>query len=153
MPCPCRYLAMTCRVKSHITCRAPAVLLPCRAALIHTCHAEPPAILRQCRVLRESPRGIRKYPTARLLLVANFLELPVVAGRSRTRAGRPYAVSGRPMLIHTCRAMPIPFPCRAVPWPWEVALELHGRGTAWERHEMCESNTVALCKSNGEDTI
>jgi hypothetical protein len=26
-------------------------------------------------------------------------------------------------------------------------------GTARERHGMCESNTAALCKSNGKDTI
>jgi hypothetical protein len=32
----------------------------------------------------------------------------VVAGRSRTRAGRPHAVSERPMLIHTWHAMPMP---------------------------------------------
>jgi hypothetical protein len=43
-------------------CRAHAVPLPCRAALIDTRHARAPAILRQCRVLRESPRGSRKYP-------------------------------------------------------------------------------------------
>jgi hypothetical protein len=36
-------MPMPCRVISHIPCRAPAVL-------------------RHCRVLRESPRGSRKYP-------------------------------------------------------------------------------------------
>jgi len=46
MPCPCR---------------AHAVLLPCRAVNSHMpCHA--PAMIRHCRVLRESPRGSRKYP-------------------------------------------------------------------------------------------
>jgi hypothetical protein len=48
MPCPCRAHAippaMPC-VKSHMPCRAPA-------------------LLRQCRVLRESPRGSRKYPNS-----------------------------------------------------------------------------------------
>jgi hypothetical protein len=39
-----------------------------------------------------------------MLLVTTFVELRVVAGGSRTRAGRPHAVSGRPMLIHTCHA-------------------------------------------------
>jgi hypothetical protein len=39
-----------------------------------------------------------------MLLVTNFVELRVVAGRSRTRAGGPHAVCGRPMLINTCRA-------------------------------------------------
>ena len=40
------------KADSHIACRAYAVTLPCRA----------PALLRQCRVLRESPRCSRKYP-------------------------------------------------------------------------------------------
>jgi hypothetical protein len=55
----------------------------------------------------------------------------------RTRAGRQHAVSGRPILIHT-----MPLPCRAVPWPWEVAFRTayswHGRGTArqvWIKHD------------------
>jgi hypothetical protein len=42
MPCPCRSPAMPC-VNSHLPCRTPA-------------------LFRQCRVLRESPRGSRKYP-------------------------------------------------------------------------------------------
>jgi hypothetical protein len=41
MPCPC-YHVIPC-VNSHKTCRCPA-------------------LLQQCRVLRESPRGSRKYP-------------------------------------------------------------------------------------------
>jgi len=47
-----------------------------------------------------------------MLLITNYAELRVVAGRSRTRAGRPNAVSRRPMLIHTCHAVPLP--CCAV---------------------------------------
>jgi hypothetical protein len=43
------------------------------------------------------------------------VELSVVAGRSRTRAGRPHAITGRPMLIHTCHSILMPLPCRAVP--------------------------------------
>jgi hypothetical protein len=43
MPFPCRSPAIPCRVNSYTPCRAPA-------------------ILRQCRVLRESPRCSRKYP-------------------------------------------------------------------------------------------
>jgi hypothetical protein len=31
--------------------------------------------------------------------------------------------------------------------------ERHGRGMKRARHGMCESNTAALCKSNGKDTI
>jgi hypothetical protein len=41
-------------------------------------------------------------------LITNFVELRVVAGRSRTQAGRPHAVLGRPMLIHACHAVPMP---------------------------------------------
>jgi hypothetical protein len=77
---------------------------------------------------------------------ATFVELRVVAGRSQTRTGRPHAVSGRPMLIHTCHAMPMP--------RCAVALRTrfhNGMVAAW--HDMCESNTAALCKSNGKDTI
>ena len=29
----------------------------------------------------------------------------------------------------------------------------HGRGTVGARHDLCESNTVVLCYSNGKDTI
>jgi hypothetical protein len=42
---------------SHMLCHAHAVPLPCHAM---PCRA--PAILRQCHILRESPRGGRKYP-------------------------------------------------------------------------------------------
>jgi hypothetical protein len=62
-----------------------------------------------------------------LFTVTTFVELRVVAGRNRTRAGRSHAVSGRPMLIHTCHAAL----CRGL----EKSLsERHGRGMAWERH-------------------
>jgi hypothetical protein len=39
-----------------------------------------------------------------MLLITTFVELRVVAGRSRTGACRPHTVSGRRMLIHTCHA-------------------------------------------------
>jgi len=39
---------------------------------------------------------------------------------------------------------------RAVMWRWE---ERHGRSMAWARHDKCESDTSALCKSNGKDTF
>jgi hypothetical protein len=90
--------------------------------------------------------------TANMLLVTTFVKLRVVAGRSRTRAGRPHAVSGRPMLIHTHHAVM----CRGL----ERSLsERHCRGIACvnqtrphcvnkmgkaqskplaERHDMCE---------------
>jgi hypothetical protein len=40
-----------------------------------------------------------------MLLITTFVELRVEAVRSRTRTGRPHAVSGRPILIHTCHAL------------------------------------------------
>jgi hypothetical protein len=55
-----------------------------------------------------------------------------------------------------CRsnAVPMPSPCRDPAMAFERLLsERHIRGMAGERHGMCESNTVALCKSNGKDTI
>jgi hypothetical protein len=108
-----------------------------------------------------------------MLLVTTFVEIPVVAGRSRTQAGRPHAVSGRPMLIHTCHAHAAL--CRGLEKSLSERhgcdmararhgrgmacvnqtrphcvnqmgqtqstplVERHGRGTAWERHGMCES--------------
>jgi hypothetical protein len=35
----------------------------------------------------------------------------------------------------------------------EPLSERHGRGMARVQYGMCESNTAALCKSNGKDTI
>jgi hypothetical protein len=81
-----------------------------------------------------------------MLVITIFVELLVVAGRSRKRAGRPHAVSRRPMLIHTCHAHAAP--CCGL----EKSLsERRGRGMARGRHGMCESNTAALRKSNGKD--
>jgi len=64
-----------------------------------------------------------------MLLITVFVELRVVAGRSRTRAGSPQAVSRRP--------------CCA------VAL----RRATWSERGKCESDTAALCKSNGKDAF
>jgi hypothetical protein len=67
---------------------------------------------------------------------------------------RGTTVSRRPMLIHTCHAVPMLRSCPAVPWPWEfafrTALSEYGMVAAWTWHSMRESNTVALCKSNGK---
>jgi hypothetical protein len=80
-----------------------------------------------------------------MLLTTTLVELRVVAGRSRTRVGRPHTVSGWPMLIHTCHVMPMNAQCRGL----EKSLsERHGRAMARAWHDMCESNTAALCKSN-----
>jgi hypothetical protein len=65
-----------------------------------------------------------------VLLISTFVEFRVVAGRSRTQAGRPHAVSGRPMLIHPCHAHAAL--CRDL----KISLsELHGRSMARARHE------------------
>jgi hypothetical protein len=74
-----------------------------------------------------------------MLLLTTFVELRVLAGRSRLQAGRTHAVSRRPMLIHTCH-------CHA-----HVALyrgleksvsERHVRGMALARLGMCEFQWV-----------
>jgi hypothetical protein len=81
-----------------------------------------------------------------MLLITTFVEFRVVAGRSRTRACRPHAASGLPMVIHTCHAMPMP----------RGAMALRSRfhdGMPRAQHDMCESNTAAMCKSNGKDTV
>jgi hypothetical protein len=68
----------------------------------------------------------------------------VVAARGRKLASRQYAVS--------CRhpAATLPLHCHDL---GKSLSERHIRGMAGERHGMCESNTAALCKSNGKDTI
>jgi hypothetical protein len=67
-----------------------------------------------------------------MLLTTTFVDLRVVAGSSRTRAGRPRVVSGRPMLIHTCHAMPMR--CCAVVlrsrFQNGMVVAWHGRGMA-----------------------
>jgi len=73
-----------------------------------------------------------------MLLITIFVELRVVAGRSRTRADSLQAVSR--------------WPCFAVPWR-RTAWSEHGMGAAWAWHGKCESDTAALCKSNGKDTF
>jgi hypothetical protein len=97
------------KANSHIPCRSPAVL-------IQTCHAVPmpcrvPVILRQCRVLRENTRGRQKYPNCSWDWYAsgNNLRGTPRGSRKKPNAGRsPNAVSGRPTLIHTYHAVPMP---------------------------------------------
>jgi hypothetical protein len=88
-----------------------------------------------------------------MLLITTFVEIRVVAGRNRTWAGHPHAVSGRPMLIHTCHVMPMPPPYALYRGLEKSPSERNGRGMAWARHGMCESSTVLLSKLNGKDTI
>ena len=87
-----------------------------------------------------------------MLLITIFVEIRVVAGRSRTRVGSPQAVSRRP-----CCAVAL----RRTIWSEHGMASVnqtrphcvnqmgkthskplaarHGRRTAWARHAMCES--------------
>jgi hypothetical protein len=67
-----------------------------------------------------------------MLMITTFVELRVVAGRSRTQAGRLYAVSGRPMLIHTFHAMSMPRFAVALISRFQNGMVVvwHGRGKA-----------------------
>jgi hypothetical protein len=73
-----------------------------------------------------------------MLLITIFVELRVVAGRSRMRTGSPQAVSRRP-----CCAVAL----------IRTAWTEHGKGVAREWHGKCESDTAALCISKGKDTF
>jgi hypothetical protein len=86
-----------------------------RPVLIHTCHAvslpfsDSAMYFVKVRVVAGNIRN--PSPTVErisMLLITTFVGLRVVAGRSRTRAGRPQGVSGRSILIHTCHAMSMP---------------------------------------------
>jgi hypothetical protein len=79
--------------------------------------------------------NIRAASEIGMLLVTTFVEIRVVAERSRTRTGRPHAVSGRPMLIHTYHAVPLPR-CTVVlrgGFQNGMVVAWHGNGTgaAW----------------------
>jgi hypothetical protein len=74
------------------------------------------------------------------ILMTTFVELRVVAGRSRRRAGLPQAVSRRKMLIHTCHVIPCheaPLPCCTVALKSRFqngmvgAWQGRGMGMAW----------------------
>jgi len=71
-----------------------------------------------------------------MLLITIFVDIRVVAGRSRKRAGSPKAVSRRP-----CCAVAL----RRTAWS--------EHGTAWAWHGKFESDTAALCKSNGKHIL
>jgi hypothetical protein len=98
-------------------CRAHAVSMPYSGALIHTYHDAPlpcsdsAVSFVKVRVVGGNIRTAS--PTVQrigMLLITTFVELRVVAGKSRTLADRPLAVFGRPMLIHTCHAHAAPMP-------------------------------------------
>jgi hypothetical protein len=134
MPFPCRSPAVL-KTDSHIPCCSQAVPLP-----------------RLCR----DPATTLPFSENALFYTGHCIwdwyasDNKLRGTRSgKTPTCRQHAVTMPPRFCHE-RAMNLP-------WPWEVAFRKayssHGRGTAWERHGMCESNTAALCKSNGKCTI
>jgi hypothetical protein len=89
-----------------------------------------------------------------MLLIKIFVELRVVAGRSRMQAGSPQAVSRRPCCVVALRRTAWSENCMGMvsmngtrphcvnqmgkAHSKPVAAR-HGRRTAWARHAMCES--------------
>jgi hypothetical protein len=126
---------------------------PCRfpAAVIHTCNAAPLPFsdsvvsFVNVRVVDGSIRTVVLLP---LFTVTTFVEIRVVAGRSRTRAGRPHAVSGRPMLIHTYLVVPMPRSAVALRSRFQNGMVVAWHGMAWERHGRgmaCVNQTRPRC--------
>jgi hypothetical protein len=117
----CHAAPMPCRVNSHMPCRAPA-------------------ILRQCRVLRESQRCSRNIRTAILKVwyASDNLRGTPRGSRKKPNAGRSPTCRLWPADANShmsCHAMPMPMQCCAVPWPWKFAFRTawswHGTGAAW----------------------
>jgi hypothetical protein len=103
-----------------------------------------------------------------MFLITIFVELRVVAGRSRTWAGSPQAVSRRP-----CCAVAL----RRTAWSEhgmgmasvkqtrphcvnqmgktrsKPLASRHGRGTAWARHAMCESAFCVTCVGHRQESV
>ena len=95
------------------------------------------------------------------MLLIIFVELRVVAGRNRTRAGSPQAASRRP-----CCAVALRRTARHGHGMASVNQALshcvnqmrkthskplaapHGRGTVWARHAMCESAFTVTAAGN-----
>jgi hypothetical protein len=78
--------------------------------------------------------------------------LPFSDSVERGQVAHMPSVDGRANSHIPCRphAVPMPRLCRGL----ERSLSgRYIRGMTGERHGMCESNTAALCKSNGKDTI
>jgi hypothetical protein len=76
-----------------------------------------------------------------MLLLTIYVEFRVVAGRRRTPTGRPHIVSGRPMLIYTCHAMPMPRCAVALRSRFQngMVVAWHGRGMT------CVNQTRSHC--------
>jgi hypothetical protein len=134
MPCPCRARAVPmpcpCHANSHMPC-----CVPC------------PAVSVKVRVVAGKIRTANLLPTPSS---NNLRETPPVS-RKKPKVGR--SPTGRRETADVNSHMPCRSPaalCRGL----EKSLsKWHGRGTARARHGMCELNTVALCKSYGNDTI
>ena len=88
------------------------------------------------------------------MLMATFVELRVLAGRSRTWAGRPQAVrETADVNSHMACLAPVVL-CRGLgEVPFRTAWSEHGGGTELTWHGVCESNTAELCKSNWKEII
>jgi hypothetical protein len=125
-----------CRVNSHMPCSAPA-------------------ILRQCRVLRESPHGRREYPNCIWDWYAsgnNFRGTPrgsrkkLNAGRSpKCRLWTADAISHIPCRSHAAL-------CRGLE---RLHSERHSHGMAWERHGRgmaCVNQTRPHCVNQMRNT-
>jgi hypothetical protein len=118
MPCPCRSPAMLCHA-------APLQFSDSAVSFV------------KVRVVAGNIRAAS--PTVSrigMLMITNFVELRVVAGRSRTRAGRLQTASGGPTLIHTCHDQAAPTLSCA------VALRCFQKGmvVAWHGHSMAGVN-------------
>jgi hypothetical protein len=134
------------KANSHMSCRAHASPMPflwrspatpCRVNSHMPCCA--PAILRQCLVLRKSPRGSRKYPNCYSYSLTdwydsnNNLRGNPRGSRKKPNAGRsPTCRLWSPMLIHTFHAHATPMPHCAVAlrsrFQNDMVLACHGSG-------------------------
>jgi hypothetical protein len=116
-------------------CRAHAIVRQCRVlreilVVAGNIRTASPTVLTGCNAshnnLRGTPRGNQKKPNA---------------GRSSTC--RLWTADSN--LHIPCHA---PCPCRAVPWPWELAFRMawswHATGTAWAR-QACVNRTRQYC--------
>jgi hypothetical protein len=108
--------------------------MPCRV----------PAILRQCRVLRETPRGSRKKPnagmspTCRLWTADIHSHMPRHVHAALCR-GLEQSLSERQGRGMACLNQTRPHCVNQMGKTQSKPLAaLHGKGTAWARHGMCE---------------
>jgi hypothetical protein len=126
--------------------------------------------------LGSETRGSRKYPNCWSYSLTDwYASANNLRGTPRGSRKNPNVGKSPTCRLWTADANSHkPCPCRAVPWPWKVFSERHvrgmvgrgmgaerggmgaergGIGTVWTRHGMRESNTGALCKSNGKGAI